>query len=119
MAVGWEEEMSEKCQRRVFSGRRDDMRGHSCGKPAKVQESGFWLCSLHTAQGEKTRREKLHARWDADYAAQKALVEAKQEDLRRARVFPALVEALSIIARHADEHISAIAKDAIAKAEGK
>lgn len=114
------------CQKRVFSGRRDDMRGHLCGKPAKTQENGAWLCSIHTAAAEAKRNAERNARWDAEAEARRQAPAQAQERDRRASLFPELVEALKAHLVYCEtgtevdfNHFAHLRDKALRKAEGK
>jgi len=54
--------MPDRCQFRVFSGRRDDMRGHLCGRP--VKSNG--MCAVHTPEAITKRQEATTAKWKAE-----------------------------------------------------
>lgn len=86
--------MSHKCQKRVYNGRRDDWIGHQCGRPARVQEEGRWLCSLHTADGIKKRNEAIQAKWKAQDEIRDKRIEQNTKDKQKLALFDELLEAL-------------------------
>src|SRR5215469_5931794 len=52
--------MADRCQFRVFSGRRDDMRGHLCGKPVKSGDK----CAIHMPEAIAKRNADRDAEYD-------------------------------------------------------
>jgi hypothetical protein len=56
--------MSEQCKKHVYSGRRDDFRGHQCGSKAKKDG----LCTIHQPEyiAERNRKaaEAYTLKWE-------------------------------------------------------
>ena len=52
--------MSEQCNEHVFSGRRDDFRGHRCTRKAKVDGK----CGIHTPEAKQKRKDAVQERYD-------------------------------------------------------
>lgn len=86
-----------KCQKRVYSGQRSDMHGHTCGRPARVKEQDKWLCAIHCADAEKKRKEKRESEYQAKREADRKRYAQQNEWKRRAEVYEQLVSALENI----------------------
>lgn len=71
-----------RCQKRVYSGARWDMRGHMCEKPAK--RDGW--CTIHHPDAVKIRAEREQSKWDSATARAE---KRNNEALRRAAVVEA------------------------------
>jgi hypothetical protein len=56
--------MAEQCRTHVYSGRRDDMRGHQCFNNAKLDG----LCTIHQPEYIAEKRRKSDERYKAKQA---------------------------------------------------
>lgn len=59
-------QLEHYCSKWVFSGYRWDFGGHQCGNAGTVFEDGKWWCKRHTKAAEQARRDKTHAKYEAD-----------------------------------------------------
>lgn len=82
--------MEDRCSFRVFSGSRNDFRGHLCGKPSKQVIDGKPLCYLHTPEAIQERRRKREEKWDAEERDARERREKEKETLTRAEEWPRL-----------------------------
>lgn len=89
-------EKGTKCCVRVHSG--GYVRGHQCGKAAKVIRDGKPYCGIHDPVAVRARKDKRNAewkeRWDAEAAARAQAEAARAERDRRAACFDDLLAAL-------------------------
>jgi hypothetical protein len=71
------------------------MLGHRCGKPAKVQEGGVWLCHLHTEEGKQKRSDAWDAKYKADLAMRAERYAKEEQDRRKAKAFDGVLALLA------------------------
>jgi hypothetical protein len=83
------------CKKRIFTGARHDMRGHQCSR--KAVADGY--CHQHHPAVEAARALATHARWHAQYEAEKKAFERKQA---RTKATADVVEALRNLVRAVD-----------------
>lgn len=116
-----------KCCARVHAS-GGYVRGHQCGKAAKVVRDGKPYCGLHDPVAVKERRAKSYAEWkerEAAKSAASAKAEAARAEMaRRAGCFDDLLAALEELLAHAAfvgiaPHYDQMAQAAIAKARGR
>lgn len=79
------------CCVRIFSGRRDDMRGHMCSRVPSLEYEGKHYCKLHYPPNEQWRRAAQGAKWEAERKEQHAEREVK---VRIEQSHPNLIAAL-------------------------
>ena len=58
------------------------MRGHPCGRPARVERAGKWWCAQHDPEAVKARQVARDRAWDEQRAAARA--EAERQFAHRA-----------------------------------
>lgn len=87
--------IKHKCNVTVYPSERwGGFHGHPCGNTASVEHEGTWYCRIHSPEAVERRRAESDARWKAQRQADEQRRAEAAEQIRRADLFPQLVDAL-------------------------